>query len=114
MLIKNIRCIKYIIVIIKLHHYESILFIYKVVNGIIDSDYQFTTNLCVSGRNTRQSNLQRPPNYILDLAQNSIFYSGIKYYNHFIQAKPEIATINLPSVKQHLRTFVFVNNLNRQ
>jgi hypothetical protein len=34
--------------------------------------------------------------------------------SYFIQAKPESATMNLPSVKQHLRTFVFVNNLNRQ
>jgi hypothetical protein len=98
----------------KLHHYESILFIYKVVNGIIDSDYQFTTNLSVTGRITRQSSLLRPPNYILGLAQNSIFYSGIKYYNHFIQAKPDSATMNLPSFKQHLKTFVFVNNLNMQ
>jgi hypothetical protein len=83
----------------KLHYYESILFIYKVIHRLIDSDYQFTTNLSVTGRVTRQSNLYRPPNYVLGLAQNSIFYSGVKLYNQFIQANPDSSSLNLTTLK---------------
>jgi hypothetical protein len=100
--------------ICKLFQYESILFIYKVVNGVIDSDYQFTTNISVSGRVTRQSGMLRPPNYLLGLAQNSIFYSGIKLYNQFTIAKPNSSSMNLTTLKSELKNFVFVNNLKMQ
>jgi hypothetical protein len=98
----------------KLHYYESILFIYKVIHRLIDSDYQFTTNLSVTGRVTRQSNLFRPPNYVLGLAQNSIFYSGVKLYNQFIQANPDSSSLNLTTLKSVLKRFVFVTNLRLQ
>jgi hypothetical protein len=100
--------------ILKLFYYESILFIYKVVNNIVDSNYQFTTNISITGRVTRQSSQLRPPNYILGLAQNSIFYNGINYYNKFIQAYPESSSLSLAFLKSVLKHYVFITNFNLQ
>ena len=43
--------------------YESILYIFKVKNSLLKSNYDLITNVSISNKNTRNSHVLRPPNY---------------------------------------------------
>lgn len=90
----------------KLRIYESILFIYKIVHNLTIVDYEITRNISITNRVTRQSNILRPPNYVLSLAQNSAFCRGIKLYNNFI-SKTDIESNSLDQVKSKIKHFSY-------
>jgi hypothetical protein len=68
---------------LQLCDYEAILFIHKVKFGLVKCDVTFITYENISGRQTRQSNLLRPPNFLMAKSQDSLFYRGICLYNDF-------------------------------
>jgi exonuclease III len=89
--------------------YESTLFIHKITMGLVKSDYKLSTNFEVSNRNTRQSNLLRPSNFITNKAQKSVYYRGVQLYNSFksSQVFSQLDDKSLASIKSHLKVFVF-------
>jgi hypothetical protein len=82
----------------KLAKYESILLIVKIIKGLLRIPDFPLINYQTTGRITRQSSDLRPPNYVLGVAQNSVFYSAVGPYNvhkRFSELNLEVAGINL-------------------
>lgn len=91
----------------KLPDYESILFIYKLVNGLQTIDREMLTNLSVVGRITRQAGALRPPNYVLGVAQGTVLFRGVQLYNSFISSPYYISGVPLHIFKRTLKQYIF-------
>lgn len=91
----------------KMAEYESVLLIYKIINNLTFVDSHITSNIAVTNRNTRQSGNLRPPNFVLSLAQNTIFYRGINQYNVFIQNNNGEPLTAVGQLKTRLKNYIF-------
>ena len=91
----------------KLTIYESILFIVKIVRGLVTVGQTLGANLAISNRATRQSQTLRPPNYILGLAQNSAFYRGINLYNTYLTSPQFNNSLSISLLKTRLKDYAY-------
>ena len=91
----------------KLAKYESILFMYKLVNGLQSIGQEVLTNLAVVGRPTRQAGTLRPPNFVLGVSQSTVLYRGVQLYNGFITGPSYIPDASLHILKRTLRQYVY-------
>lgn len=94
----------------KMAEYESILLIYKIVTSLVSVDSHLTHNFAITNRSTRQSGALRPPNYVLSLAQNTLFYRGISQYNTFISSPAFEPATTVGRFKANLKKYIFDRN----
>lgn len=97
---------------LQLCNYESILFIHKISINKIKCDFELVSNETITNRSTRQSNLLRPPNFLMSKSQVSLFYRGINLYNKFAEYDKLIKSKSLSYVKSSLKKFVATNSTN--
>lgn len=93
----------------KLAEFHSILLIYKIIGGYQVMPTQILSNLTVTGRNTRQAGLLRPPNYILTVAQNTVLYKGTQMYNKFVLNPLYTPNLEINQFKTVLKTYIYEN-----
>ena len=70
-------------------------------------DRSITQNISITNRPTRQANCLRPPNYVLGLAQGSVFYKGVILYNEYVSSPGYQTSETLSTYKANLKKFVF-------
>lgn len=87
--------------------YDSIFLVFKMVNGLLKTNFNFICNQLVTGRSTRSSSLLRLPNYTTVVAQRSTFYYGINLYNKLPSNVKYVRSVS--GFKRELRLYVSDN-----
>ena len=83
--------------------YESILTIYKMVNGLLKCNVGTAVIFNSSSVNTRNSRNLKLPKFTMALSQKSLFYRGVNLYNNM---PDELHTNEISRFKIGLKKYV--------